>query len=261
MSTTHLPTSGPLAGNAATRPLHPSLYARNSRFTWLERAVARDVLPIPPAEVEAARRAVEEMNNLAGECLAEWLSADVGSGLRLTPRGRRLAVALVAMAEERARLRERCGGHFDADVRLLDRVAVHTSARNQFCGRVAAIQRSDLIDQVYLELPGNLRLHASLTPDSTDSLGLTVGCEVVALVKASAVLVLGAGEAYADYNRLEGVVQRLRQEGGRREIVLSLGSGLTAVANAGPELAAPFAPGQAAIVAFRPSAVLIGVIA
>ncbi|WP_334157052.1 TOBE domain-containing protein [Oryzomicrobium sp.] len=246
------------AARAANRPVRP-----NARLAWLERAVAREVLPVPPEETDAARQAVEEMNNLAGECLAEWLVAEVGCALRLTPRGRRLAVALVVLEEERSRLRERCGGHFDADARLLDRVAVRTSARNQFCGRVAAIQHGSLIDQIHLELPGNQRLCASLTPDSTLSLGLAVGSEVVALVKASAVLVLGGGEgsAYADHNRLDGTVRRLRQEGGRREIVVDLGSGLTAVANAGPELAAPFAPGQTVTVAFRPSSVLIGVVA
>ena len=87
------------------------------------------------------------------------------------------------------------------------------------------------------------------------------GQELVALVKASATLVLGSAEGpeYADYNRLGGTVQRVASSGGRREIVIDLGHGLTGVANAGPDLAEVFAAGQSAWLAFRPSAVLLGI--
>jgi len=215
-----------------------------------------------PASRDEVRRAVEELNNLAGECLGEWEGSAEGNGalgLRLTARGRRLAMVLVALAEERALLRQRCGGHFDSDLRLLERVAVRTSARNQFFGRVQEVIHGALLDQVLLALPGGLVLRASVTPESTVAMGLVPGLELVALVKASATLVLGSGHGneYADHNRFGGLVQRVTSCGERREIVVDLGHGLTGVANAGPDLADPFAPGQPAWIAFRPSAVLL----
>jgi molybdate transport system regulatory protein len=242
--------------------------AGHDRLAWLERAAVADALAVGAEAAGEARRAAEELNNLAGEHLAEWeveigaAGEDSGGRLRLTPRGRRLAMVLVALAEERQQLRQRCGGHFDADLQLLERVALRTSARNQFFGRVQAVEQGPLLDQVLLALPGGRLLRASITPESTRGLGLAPGQELVALVKASATLVLGSGEGrdYADYNRLGGVVQRIQESGERREIVVDLGHGLTGVANAGADLAEPFAPGQPAWIAFRPSAVLLGIV-
>ena len=242
--------------------------AGHDRLAWLERAAVADALAVGAEAAGEARRAAEELNNLAGEHLAEWeaevgaAGEDSGGRLRLTPRGRRLAMVLVALAEERQLLRQRCGGHFDADLQLLERVALRTSARNQFFGRVQAVEQGPLLDQVLLALPGGRLLRASVTPESTRGLGLAPGQELVALVKASATLVLGSGEGsdYADYNRLGGVVQRIQESGERREIVVDLGHGRTGGANAGADLAQPFTPGQPAWIAFRPSAVLLGIV-
>ncbi|GBG02172.1 molybdenum transporter [Azospira sp. I13] len=265
------PRAAAIPGPFAVAPGH-------GRLAWLERAAATEALAVAAADAAEARRAADELNNLAGEPLAAWEGAAGGMDgdrsapqaqdapregglLRLTPRGRRLAMVLVALAEERALLRQRCGGHFDADLQLLERVAVRTSARNQFFGRVAVLERGALLDSVFLELPGGHSLRASVTPESSYRLGLAPGQELVALVKASATLVLGSAEGpeYADYNRLGGTVQRVASSGGRREIVIDLGHGLTGVANAGPDLAEVFAAGQSAWLAFRPSAVLLGI--
>jgi molybdate transport system regulatory protein len=264
------PAVAPLAASVVGMPAIPGPFAvaaGHGRLAWLERAAATEALAIPAAEAPEARRAADELNNLAGEPLAHWDGAagpdasQQGGLLRLTPRGRRLAMVLVALAEERALLRQRCGGHFDADLQLLERVAVRTSARNQFFGRVRAVERGALLDSVFLELAGGHELRASVTPESSRCLGLAPGQELVALVKASATLVLGSAEGpeYADYNRLGGTVQRVVCSGERREIVIDLGRGLTGVANAGADLAEVFADGQPAWLAFRPSAVLLGI--
>jgi molybdate transport system regulatory protein len=63
-----------------------------------------------------------------------------------------------------------------------------TSARNQFAGRVAAIHQGVVNDTVELELPGGERVVATLTRESTEDLGLKIGSEAIALIKASSVL-------------------------------------------------------------------------
>ena len=48
-------------------------FACHERLAWLFQAIsAPDVMAVEPAGQAAARRAVQELNNLAGETLAEW---------------------------------------------------------------------------------------------------------------------------------------------------------------------------------------------
>lgn len=62
------------------------------------------------------------------------------------------------------------------------------SARNQLAGTVVAINRGAAIANVELEVSGQ-RLVASITLEAVDDLGLQPGREVVAVIKASDVMV------------------------------------------------------------------------
>ena len=61
------------------------------------------------------------------------------------------------------------------------------SARNQLRGRVTGISRGDAIANVQLEVAGQ-RLVASITVEAVEQLGIVEGSEVVAVVKASDVM-------------------------------------------------------------------------
>ena len=62
------------------------------------------------------------------------------------------------------------------------------SARNQLRGTVTEIHRGEAIANVVLDVAGQ-RLVASITVEAVDELGLSEGCEVTAVVKASDVLI------------------------------------------------------------------------
>ena len=62
------------------------------------------------------------------------------------------------------------------------------SARNQVPARVTGITRGEAIANVRLDANG-LRLVASITVEAADELGLADGDEVVAIIKASDVLI------------------------------------------------------------------------
>jgi molybdopterin-binding protein len=62
------------------------------------------------------------------------------------------------------------------------------SARNQLSGKVTAINRGEAIANVELDVAGQ-RLVASITVEAVDDLGLAPGSEVVAVIKASDVMV------------------------------------------------------------------------
>ena len=62
------------------------------------------------------------------------------------------------------------------------------SARNQVPARVTGITRGEAIANVQLDADG-LRLVASITVEAADELGLADGDEVVAIIKASDVMI------------------------------------------------------------------------
>jgi molybdopterin-binding protein len=62
------------------------------------------------------------------------------------------------------------------------------SARNQLAGKVVGINRGEAIANVELAVAGE-RLVASITVEAVEQLGLEVGTEIVAVIKASDVMI------------------------------------------------------------------------
>jgi molybdopterin-binding protein len=62
------------------------------------------------------------------------------------------------------------------------------SARNQLQGTVSEIRRGEAIANVVLDVGGH-RLVASITVEAVRDLGLAVGSEVTAVIKASDVII------------------------------------------------------------------------
>lgn len=63
------------------------------------------------------------------------------------------------------------------------------SARNTLKGTVKAITPGAVNTEVILELPGGLEIVSIITKHSAEALGLEVGKEVYAVVKASNVMI------------------------------------------------------------------------
>jgi len=62
------------------------------------------------------------------------------------------------------------------------------SARNQLPGRVRSVNRGEAIANVELDVSGQ-RLVASITVEAVEELGLAEGTSVVAVIKASDVMI------------------------------------------------------------------------
>lgn len=136
--------------------------------------------------------AIDAMNNLAEEPLVTRVTGGKGGGgTRLTPRGQRLIEAFNALEDVHRRFLAQFETLAEAsadDIKLIGSLMLRTSARNQFSGRVTDIHKGVVNDTVELTLPGGERVVATLTCESTENLGLQVGGEAVALIKASSVL-------------------------------------------------------------------------
>ena len=104
---------------------------------------------------------------------------------------------------------------------------MNISARNQFSGKIEAIKAGAINTEVDLLIAGGERIVAIVTNDSVKSLGLAVGKEATAIVKASSVLVQTDGSRFrlSARNSLAGTVKKLTLGPVSAEISLSLKGG------------------------------------
>ena len=138
-----------------------------------------------------------------------------------------------------------------------------TSARNQLSGKVSGLTAGAVNDEVELTLTAGQRIVAVVTHESAANLGLAVGAEAFALVKASSVLVatdLGTARLSAR-NQLRGTVARLQPGAVNAEVIIDVGGGQTVAAIITQESARSLglAPGTAVIALFKASSVILGV--
>ena len=181
---------------------------------------------------KAAWDAIDELNNLSEQPLVSRnVGGKGGGGARLTPAGERLLALQQRLQALQAQLLQAAGD--DADLELLGRLMLRTSARNQLTGRVRAIHAHGHNDLIDIELPGGSRLQALITHDSTENLQLSEGSSVVALIKAGWLeLQLPSQAADAECNALEGRVEQiLPANDGPSEVRVSLANGQTLCAS------------------------------
>ncbi len=138
-----------------------------------------------------------------------------------------------------------------------------TSARNQLSGKVSAIQRGAVNDEVAITLPDGQAIVAILTHSSTESLGLKAGSDAFALIKASSVILLTdtAGIRLSTRNQLTGTVTEVVKGAVNSEVILTLGSGtvITAIITNDSVQSLGLAAGKSATAAFKASSVIVGV--
>lgn len=217
---------------------------------------------------KAAWDAIDAMNNLAGEPLVVRAAGGRGGGgTSLTPRALKLIGTFRAIEREHQRFLEQAGAAiegFDGDWALLGRIGLRTSARNQLYGTVAALAHGAVNDEVSIELPGGQTVVAVVTCESTETLGLVRGAPVLALVKASSVVVIagdGGPARLSARNQLRGTVSAIRRGAVNAEVSIGLPGGtvITAIVTDSSVDALGLAVGLPATAVFKASSVILGV--
>lgn len=101
------------------------------------------------------------------------------------------------------------------------------SARNVFEGRISALSSGPVSAEVEVTTTGGDTLVSTITQGSVSSLGLAVGKSVVAVVKASSVMVMtdGSGVKLSARNCLTGTVKKLAVGPISAEVVIALPGG------------------------------------
>ncbi|MDR5739144.1 MULTISPECIES: TOBE domain-containing protein [unclassified Caballeronia] len=215
---------------------------------------------------KAAWDAIDTMNNLAGEPLvASATGGRGGGGTRLTASALRIIDTYFAVEREHRKFLRRVGEAiegFEDDWRLIGRLGLRTSARNQLAGKVTRITRGAVNDEIALGLPGGQTIVAVVTHESTEALGLAEGGDAFALIKASWVMLMEDAPAkLSARNQLRGTVASVTRGAVNAEVTLSLDDATTVTAIITNESADTLglAPGQKAVAVVKASSVIIGV--
>ncbi|MGQ7959755.1 TOBE domain-containing protein [Pseudomonas sp. SP16.1] len=246
-------------------PLAQLLSRRPQRLALLEQIAAQGSITraakAAGLSYKAAWDAIDELNNLAEQPLvSRSVGGKGGGGARLTPAGERLLLLHRRLQAMQAQLLQ--AAEDDADLQLLGRLMLRTSARNQLGGRVRSIQPQGRNDLVEVELPGGALIRAQITRDSTEKLELGPGAGVVALIKAGWLELQPLSDTIdASRNALEGWIEQiLAAPDGPSEVRIGLASGQTLCALVEPERLAQLGlrAGDPVRAQFAASQVLLG---
>jgi len=190
-----------------------------------------------------------------------------GGGSRLTAEGQALLAAWrVLQSRHDAFLREQeawlaTQPALDA---LLKRMAMKTTARNQFTGRIQAVQPGPSTTLVRMSLAGgDPDISISLTTPAAEELEVAVGQEALALVKASEIVLVSdfAGYRLSARNQLAGTIARVERGAVSSLVGLTLPGGTSVTASVTNDAvdALGLAVGQPASACFKAYAVMLAV--
>lgn len=179
--------------------------------------------------------AVDAVNNMAEEpVVSRSIGGQRGGGSRLTDYGRGLVRLYRQLESGHQRVLTRLESDYPDPHRLselLKAITMKTSARNQFRGTVKSVRRGAVNADVVIDLGEGVEVYANITNDSVAELGLKRGRNVVALIKASfVVLATGDDVQVTARNRLSGMIDSVVKGPVNSEVKVQLAGTRTLIA-------------------------------
>ncbi len=220
--------------------------------------------------------ALDEMNNLAEQPLViRTIGGRHGGGTTLTAYGRQTVALYRALQEEYALALKKLKTQLCAQTenqthteeldvhgfkRLLRRMSMQSSARNQFIGTVFALRNGPVDVEVTIQLSDDTQLISLITKESANRLDIALGQELYALIKSSSImLVTDDSIKLSSRNQLWGNISKIYRGPINTEVVIDLPSNKTVCAVITSESANQLRlnEGHKACAAFKASAVLL----
>jgi molybdate transport system regulatory protein len=207
------------------------------------------------------------INNLAEKPLVDRLTGGKGGGgSSLTAEGKKVIFQFNTIQDELHKVLDKLGdrlGDTDALFQFLRRISMKVSARNTFVGSVSEIVKGAVNAEVTITLKGGVPLVAVVTNGAIDNLGLQVGSEAYAIVKASSVLIgtdLHDAKVSAR-NTFCGTISKIIEGPVNTEVDVEIGGGNTvsAVITHGSSQRLGLKVGGHACTLFKASSVILGV--
>lgn len=210
---------------------------------------------------------IETLNNLSPRALVKRVTGGQGGGgAWLTDEGKSLVARYYTMQAEHTRFLSAVDRIFKNDgetYQLLKRINMKLSARNQWHGEVVKLTPGSVNTVVEMDLKGGDKLTAVITRESAETLGLTIGCDVMALAKASSVIVATdiAGAHLSSRNQLSGTISRLNEGAVSCDVTLELAGGSLVGATVTSSAAADLGlkVGMPAWAVIKASSIILGV--
>ena len=181
---------------------------------------------------KAAWDSVDTMNNLAEKPLVERSTGGRGGGgTHLTAYAKELISTYKILEEEHQRFLHNLSLRINENnghLRLIERMTMRVSARNQLAGKVIMIHKGAVNSEIVLQLQGEDTITAIITNDSLAALDLSIDTEVYALFKAGSVMIgTDVNAKISADNRFAGKVRRIVRGSVNAEVVIELKGGNT----------------------------------
>ncbi len=210
---------------------------------------------------------VNTLNNLAEKPLVERLTGGKGGGgTSLTTEGKDVLEQFRTIQEEHGKflrnLEQRLGDSVSL-YQFLRRISMKVSARNTFAGKVTGITKGAVNAEVILSLKGDIPLVATVTNGAINNLGLSIGMDAYAIIKASSIIIgtdLQEAKVSAR-NIFHGSITKVIEGPVNTEVDLAIGNENTISAVITHDSSARLAlkAGGKAFAMFKASSVIIGV--
>lgn len=182
---------------------------------------------------KGARLVLESATNLANAALLQTTTGGAGGGgTQLTAEAHALLSAWRTLQAEHAlflREQDRRLSANPALQGLIRRMSMKTSARNQFAGVVSQLTLGPVSAEATITLANGSEITATMTAAAARRLKLHEGQEALALIKASAIVLVTdfAGWQLSSRNQLDGTVSRIEAGAVSSLVVLTLPGGAT----------------------------------
>lgn len=218
-----------------TLKLQGNLFADPRRISLLKQVRATGSISqgakLAGISYKSAWDAINEMNQLSEETIVDRATGGKGGGgATLTRYGERLLQLydLLAQIQQKAfDVLKEDNLPLDSLLAAISRFSLQTSARNQFFGTIVSRNNSHVQQHVNVLLADKkTELAVALTEQSANRLGLSVGKEVLTLIKAPWVKISKSGDISAEFdNRLTGKIDSIACGAENSEIMVTLTGG------------------------------------
>ncbi|MDD3770633.1 MAG: TOBE domain-containing protein [Sulfuricurvum sp.] len=211
---------------------------------------------------KAAWERINGMNNLANHPLIERTTGGKGGGgTKLTPYARELIATFHRLNELHRQFIDRfseAGDDPERLARILGRTFLTTSARNQLPATLKSIEPRGLNALLTLSLVGGGELTSIITLKSVQNMGLSIGCDLYAIIKSSDIMLTAVKPSATEENVLAGTIRSIESAAENDEIAFELNDTVELIASLSHTGASSLVVGEKAYALISPRHVIIG---
>jgi len=181
-----------------------------------------------PMSYKSAWEAVDAMNNLSEQPIVQRETGGKGGGgTTITPYGLKLLETYKVLKEEHTHFLERLSQVTDiesGEFKIIGRLAMQISARNQIQGAVESIESGSVNAKVSLKLKSGHNLVSVITKEAVENLGLKRGDSTTAIFKSSTVILAVPGEMQLSArNSIAGSISHITVGEVNAEVIVDIG--------------------------------------